>query len=64
MLVDCTKGVQNLHDIKDVIVAGFQWASEEVCILTMKATDVLVYLSNKYNSKHEDLPFSLSNISL
>lgn len=29
MLVDCTKGVQNLHDIKDVIVAGFQWASEE-----------------------------------
>ena len=29
MLVDCTRGVQNLQDIKDVMVAGFQWASEE-----------------------------------
>lgn len=30
MLVDCTRGVQNLQDVKDVMVAGFQWASEEV----------------------------------
>lgn len=29
MLVDCTRGVQNLQDVKDVMVAGFQWASEE-----------------------------------
>lgn len=30
MLVDCTKGVQNLHEVRDVLVAGFQWASGEV----------------------------------
>ena len=30
MLIDVTKGVQYLHDIKDSVVAGFQWASKEV----------------------------------
>jgi len=30
MLVDCTKGVQYLSEIKDSVVAGFQWASKEV----------------------------------
>ena len=29
MLVDCTKGVQYLNEVKDTIVAGFQWASKE-----------------------------------
>jgi len=29
MLVDCTKGVQYLNEIKDSVVAGFQWASKE-----------------------------------
>ncbi|KAK2164859.1 hypothetical protein LSH36_58g18051 [Paralvinella palmiformis] len=29
MVVDCTKGVQYLNDIKDSVVAGFQWASKE-----------------------------------
>ena len=31
ILVDCTKGVQYLNEIKDSVVAGFQWASKEVC---------------------------------
>ena len=31
LLVDMTKGVQYLHEIKDSVVAGFQWASKEVC---------------------------------
>jgi len=29
MLVDGSKGLQNLSDIKDMIQAGFQWASQE-----------------------------------
>ncbi|ELU13261.1 hypothetical protein CAPTEDRAFT_217885 [Capitella teleta] len=29
LLVDCTKGIQNLNDIKDTVVAGFQWATNE-----------------------------------
>lgn len=30
MLIDCTKGVQYLNEIKDSVVAGFQWATKEV----------------------------------
>ena len=30
LLVDCTKGVQYLNEIKDSVVAGFQWAAKEV----------------------------------
>ena len=30
MLMDCTKGVQYLNEIKDSVVAGFQWATKEV----------------------------------
>lgn len=33
LLVDCTKAVQYLNEIKDSVVAGFQWASKEVLIL-------------------------------
>jgi len=29
ILVDCTKGVQYLNEIKDSVVGGFQWASKE-----------------------------------
>lgn len=29
MLIDCTKGVQYLNEIKDSVVAGFQWATKE-----------------------------------
>jgi elongation factor 2 len=30
ILVDCTKGVSYLNDIKDSVVSGFQWATKEV----------------------------------
>lgn len=30
IVVDVTKGVQYLNEIKDSVVAGFQWASKEV----------------------------------
>lgn len=30
LLVDVTKGVQYLNEIKDSVVAGFQWAVKEV----------------------------------
>ena len=29
IMVDCTKGVQYLNEIKDSCVAGFQWATKE-----------------------------------
>jgi elongation factor 2 len=29
IVVDCTKGVQYLNEIKDSVVAGFQWATKE-----------------------------------
>ena len=32
LLIDCTKGVQYLNEIKDSVVAGFQWATKEVCV--------------------------------
>lgn len=30
LLIDCSKGVQYLDEIKDSIVAGFHWAIKEV----------------------------------
>ena len=33
MLVDTTFAVQHLQDIRDTVVAGFQWASSEVGFL-------------------------------
>lgn len=30
LLIDMTKGVQYLNEIKDSVVAGFQWATKEV----------------------------------
>merc|ERR1711923_31101 len=39
IMVDCTKGVQYLNEIKDSCVAGFQWASKEgiLCDENMRA---------------------------
>ena len=31
LLMDVTKGVQYLNEIKDSAIAGFQWATKEVC---------------------------------
>lgn len=30
LMIDCSKGVQYLNEIKDSVVAGFQWATKEV----------------------------------
>ena len=35
ILIDCTKGVYNLKDMKDSVVAGFQWATKEVGIIML-----------------------------
>merc|ERR1712154_288785 len=29
LMIDCTKGVQYLNEIKDSVVPGFQWATKE-----------------------------------
>lgn len=29
LMVDCSKGVQYLNEIKDSVIAGFQWAAKE-----------------------------------
>ena len=33
LLIDVTKGVQYLNEIKDSVVAGFQWATKEVSFI-------------------------------
>lgn len=45
MLVDCTKAVQYLNEIKDSVVAGFQWASKEgvLCEENMRGIRFNVY---------------------
>ena len=30
LLIDCTKGVMYLNEVKNAVVAGFQWATREV----------------------------------
>lgn len=41
ILVDVTKGVQYLNEIKDSVVAGFQWATKEgvLCDENMRGED-------------------------
>jgi len=45
LMVDCTKGVQYLNEIKDSCVAGFQWASKEgvLCDENMRSTRFNLY---------------------
>ena len=38
LIIDVSKGVQYLNEIKDSVVAGFQWASKEVRIPTTTTT--------------------------
>ncbi len=37
LMIDVTKGVQYLNEIKDSVVAGFQWATKEVMALTQSS---------------------------
>jgi len=45
LLIDCTKGVQYLNEIKDSVVAGFQWATKEgvLCDENMRAVRFNIY---------------------
>jgi len=45
LMMDCTKGVQYLNEIKDSVVAGFQWASKEgvLCDENMRASRFNIY---------------------
>merc|ERR1712213_302950 len=45
LMVDCTKGVQYLNEIKDSCVAGFQWASKEgvLCDENMRGVRFNIY---------------------
>jgi len=45
LLMDCTKAVQYLNEIKDSVVAGFQWASKEgvLCEENMRGCRFNVY---------------------
>merc|ERR1712126_699604 len=45
LMIDCTKGVQYLNEIKDSVVAGFQWASKEgvLCDENMRAIRFNIY---------------------
>merc|ERR1712076_325810 len=45
LMIDCTKGVQYLAEIKDSVVAGFQWASKEgvLCDENMRGCRFNIY---------------------
>merc|ERR1712096_11737 len=45
LLVDCSKGVQYLNEIKDSVVAGFQWATKEgvLCDENLRAVRFNIY---------------------
>ena len=44
-MIDCTEGVQYHNEIKDSVVAGFQWASKEgvLCDENLRATRFNLY---------------------
>ena len=45
LLIDCSKGVQYLNEIKDSVVAGFQWATKEgvMCDENLRSVRFNVY---------------------
>merc|ERR1712056_52491 len=45
LMIDCTKGVQYLNEIKDSVIAGFQWASKEgvLCDENMRSVRFNLY---------------------
>lgn len=49
VLVDVTKGVQYLNEIKDSVVAGFQWATKEVRLIVGFYIDFCVQWSSMQN---------------
>lgn len=49
--MDCTKGVQYLNEIKDSVVAGFQWASKEgvLCDENMRGKNLAIFNTVNFN---------------
>merc|ERR1712215_69748 len=45
LMIDCSKGVQYLNEIKDSVVAGFQWATKEgvMCDENLRACRLNIY---------------------
>merc|ERR1712170_341499 len=45
IVIDATKGVQYLNEIKDSVIAGFQWASKEgvLCVENMRGVRFNIY---------------------
>lgn len=50
MVVDVTKGVQYLNEIKDSVVAGFQWATKEVSNFLLKFVEFQINLVHLFQS--------------
>jgi translation elongation factor EF-G len=50
MILDCTKGVQYLNEIKDSVVAGFQWATKEGVLAeeNMRGKQTIQDIANLY----------------
>lgn len=49
IVIDVTKGVQYLNEIKDSVVAGFQWATKEVCFQSLSFCQTLEYFFKNSN---------------
>uniref|UniRef100_A0A673K631 Elongation factor 2 n=1 Tax=Sinocyclocheilus rhinocerous TaxID=307959 RepID=A0A673K631_9TELE len=66
ILMDITKGVQYLNEIKDSVVAGFQWATKEVSKdkLRIYASSFLQVHSVKRICGQSDLTFMMSLFTL
>lgn len=63
IFVDCTKGVQYLNEIKDSVVAGFQWATKEVKIGFFCSSVVITLPSRSFISRKVDGLKSISMFS-
>ncbi len=55
LLVDASKGVQYLNEIKDSVVAGFQWATKEVPYSRLFSRDKFFGNSRKFLQLHENI---------
>ncbi|KAH8355021.1 hypothetical protein KR093_004023 [Drosophila rubida] len=63
IIVDCTKSVQYLHEIKDSLMAGFQWATKEGVLaeenlrgVRFDIHDVLVHADAVHRSGSQIIP--------
>ena len=60
LLMDCTKAVQYLNEIKDSVIAGFQWASKEASFLVTFFTFVIIYFSMYRFDGDSSTPFTMN----